>query len=506
MARLGRLAAKRDLARHVLLSETSSLNNGKIHLQKCFFRSQGHRDKNLIPELYPQRLILPENHGYVPTLSPAQVKSLFAINEAAVDTSSRGQSPVIAFESNQLSSNHPIEDRRAVARLQQTNGTLFAVFDGHAGMACAQASSERLFDYIAISLLSPTHLEKYSHSLKTDTPMSLLQWYQFNNDYINEDMSVVHRNSLQKYVIETLSTFMDEEEDGIDGRLKNAFRRLDNDFSSEALPSAGRIDFDALEVALSGACACVAHIQDTTIKVANVGDTRAVIGQLDEHGQWKAKPLSVDHNVDNKTEVDRVKSQHPRSEHSFILRNNRLLGQLIPLRAFGDVRYKWSLKDLKSIVNLMDSAYAPNIIPTNYYTPPYLIAEPEVITHQLTQNDRFLVLASDGIWEMMSNNEVINLVGTHLQGRQTQDTFKLEDNTPRTLGSINQTLQERKFGLAHKTSVANGATHLLQHALGPEHRKLSEMLTLPRDVCRYYRDDMTIIIVYFDTQYLAGVN
>ena len=337
------------------------------------------RKKHNLPELYPQRLILPENHGYVPTLSPAQVSSFLAVNEATVASKFRGKAPVIAFESNQLSSNHPIEDRRAVARLKLNDGFLFSVFDGHAGMACAQAASERLFDYVAVSLLTQEDLERYCDSLKTDTPMNLLQWYQFNNDYINEDMSVLHRNSLQRFVNNTLSLADLEDDGSIASSLKNAFVQLDSDISYEAKPSAGSLDHDALEVALSGACACMAYIEGSNIHVANVGDTRAVVGSVDDHGNWMAKPLSIDHNVDNEAEVYRLKSSHPPSEHSFILKNNRLLGQLIPLRAFGDVRYKWSLPDLKHVTSMINSNYAMyNIIPMNYYTPPYLVARPEV--------------------------------------------------------------------------------------------------------------------------------
>jgi serine/threonine protein phosphatase PrpC len=30
-------------------------------------------------------------------------------------------------------------------------------------------------------------------------------------------------------------------------------------------------------------------------------------------------------------------------------------------------------------------------------------SEPEISTHEITKNDRFLILASDGIWEFISN-------------------------------------------------------------------------------------------------------
>lgn len=39
-----------------------------------------------------------------------------------------------------------------------------------------------------------------------------------------------------------------------------------------------------------------------------------------------------------------------------------------------------------------------------------MIAEPEVISYDVTPNDRFLVIASDGVWEFLSNEEVVSLI------------------------------------------------------------------------------------------------
>lgn len=54
-------------------------------------------------------------------------------------------SSVMGFDSNQLPANAPIEDRRSIATCLQTRGMLMAVFDGHAGCACAQVELMLLF-------------------------------------------------------------------------------------------------------------------------------------------------------------------------------------------------------------------------------------------------------------------------------------------------------------------------------------------------------------------------
>ena len=40
-----------------------------------------------------------------------------------------------------------------------------------------------------------------------------------------------------------------------------------------------------------------------------------------------------------------------------------------------------------------------------------VVAEPEVSTHELDDKDRFLVVATDGVFEFLSNHDVASIVG-----------------------------------------------------------------------------------------------
>ena len=113
-----------------------------------------------------------------------------------------------------------------------------------------------------------------------------------------------------------------------------------------------------------------------------------------ENDGWSAKMMSKEHNVDNYAEVERIFSEHPPSEKSTVIKMERLLGQLAPLRAIGDFRYKWS-KDImeKKVVPY----YGHSAIPQNYYTPPYLTAKPEIKYHRLTPRDKFLIIGTSEI-------------------------------------------------------------------------------------------------------------
>ena len=66
-----------------------------------------------------------------------------------------------------------------------------------------------------------------------------------------------------------------------------------------------------------------------------------------------------------------------------------------------------------------------------------------------------------------------------------------------------------RIGLSKKPLDKNSATHLIRHALGGtdygvEHSKLSHILTLPSDVVRLFRDDITVTIIYFNEEFLEN--
>ena len=84
------------------------------------------------------------------------------------------------------------------------------------------------------------------------------------------------------------------------------------------------------------------------------------------------------------------------------------MGILAPLRAFGDFKFKWPADLIESVLGSVLKRAAPPgtkqppAVPPNYHTPPYLTAMPEVMSHKLSPRDKFLVIGSDGLWDMMT--------------------------------------------------------------------------------------------------------
>ncbi|KAA0715177.1 [Pyruvate dehydrogenase [acetyl-transferring]]-phosphatase 2, mitochondrial [Triplophysa tibetana] len=447
-------------------------------------------------------------------LNRLQIDAVMCANEQSVSIPEfdgrGGSSPVLRFESNQLAANTPLEDRRSSASCLQARGMIFGVFDGHGGHACAQAVSERLPYYIAVAMMSESVLEDLEAAMETARPVPpILQWYKHRNDYNYRESAALYVNHLRVYWQELLAS--EEQGKGMSpvDAFSYAFQRLDTDLSLEAqVPLANDLmRSTAIQAAFAGCTACVAHVGPEGVHVANVGDCRAVLGFQEDDGSWNALPLTQDHNTTNQAELKRVWSQHPVSERQTVIVDDRLLGVLMPLRAFGDVRFKWRRELQQSVLENGDSDLeALNLYqysPPNYLTPPYLDATPEVTYHRLRPQDRFLIVASDGLWDEMSNEEAVRLVAEHMTGVHLQARVSASQLN---LGQMHQLLLRRR-ARATPSLDRNAATHLIRHALSTneygemDQERLATMLALPSDLARMYRDDITVTVIYFNSNF-----
>ncbi|KAF7314256.1 Protein phosphatase 2C [Mycena kentingensis (nom. inval.)] len=129
----------------------------------------------------------------------------------------------------------------------------------------------------------------------------------------------------------------------------------------------------------SGCTAVAALVTKDKVYVANAGDSRAVISVKGE-----VKPLSYDHKPTNEVERTRI------SGAGGYIEFGRVNGNLALSRALGDFEFKknYSLSPEKQIIT----------------------ADPDIECHEITEEDEFLVLACDGIWDCLSSQQVVNFV------------------------------------------------------------------------------------------------
>ncbi|CAM4963417.1 unnamed protein product [Rotaria socialis] len=437
-------------------------------------------------------------------LLPEEATKILQKNEASIDL--EVNCSVKYYEANHLGANNPSEDRQAQARIRMHDPYtyLFGVFDGHGGPWCSDVLSQRLFDYIAVSLKPPNDLEQIMRQARTMTNhnyshISSLLLQSYHNpckDMRNSKVKKIHAMNLIKHIEEVYTTF-DGDYTDIIGALENAFIKLDRDICAEAIPTETQpFNKGLLQISMAGSCACVALINETDLYIANSGDARAVLGKqkknispkilivyvvsfagtINDNGNPSLISLSNVHNVHNQLEIKRVLSEHPSNEYHSVIRSDRLLGVLSPFRAFGNIRFKWPKNYLKEYLQ----PYYKNVdaLVQFYLTPPYLTVRPEIIKHKLTKNDKFLVLATDGVWDALSPEKVVELIFNHQKGIQSLDQFLLQ--------SLDR----------------NSATNLIRHALaytskGHFDSKLF-LDTLASHNPRSMRDDITVTIIYFD--------
>ncbi|KAL1586338.1 hypothetical protein WHR41_05412 [Cladosporium halotolerans] len=315
--------------------------------------------------------------------------------------------------------------------------------------------------------------------------------------------------------------------------IQNSFRYLDETVFGEAMKelrmgTMRRADIVSLiSNCLSGSCALMAIFdpKNGVLRIANTGDSRAVLGRWQD-GKYVAEAMSVDHTGFNKDEVERLSREHP-GEEVIDEKTGRIFG-LAVTRAFGDARWKWT-EELTRKAHEMFFGPAPR--PNGVVkTPPYLTAEPEIQEKkvQTGAHPDFLIMASDGLWDLMSNQDAVTCVQMWLEkykptnfiekeaSGESVDTLAEErvhaqmhtpvDKTPDRDDETYYDAEEKclKWRVSPKHFVVedeHAGVHLIKNALGGSRRRLFEaVMTIQPPLSRNVRDDITVHVIFFGVE------
>jgi serine/threonine protein phosphatase PrpC len=172
----------------------------------------------------------------------------------------------------------------------------------------------------------------------------------------------------------------------------------------------------------AGTCAVGTYVDLRTgmIHAGNLGDSRAVFGVMEGGRITSVQPLSWDHSCDEDSERKRVRAEHPGDYEATINCGGeegepddwRVKGVCAFTRSIGDFQMKD--KAAAARYNTHTKGYQvvprPGTIPDGHTDPvkPYIIHEPTVETQAVT--DGVLVVASDGVWDEISNEKAANTV------------------------------------------------------------------------------------------------
>jgi len=166
----------------------------------------------------------------------------------------------------------------------------------------------------------------------------------------------------------------------IPAAIKGGFLSIDQEMLSD----------ESMKDEMAGTTACTVILKGSKLYCGNVGDSRCIACI-----RGQAEALSYDHKPSNDSETKRIIAAGGWVEF------NRVNGNLALSRALGDFVFK-----------------------RNDKKPPeeqIVTACPDVIVREFNTDYEFVLLACDGIWDVLSNQEVVDFVRTRLGSSMEPD-------------------------------------------------------------------------------------
>lgn len=308
--------------------------------------------------------------------------------------------------------NAPIEDKAVVAHHDASGATLLAVFDGHGGALCSEFAKK----HYAPNLFA--HLNAGGDSMWGHPSLSLAA-----HATVSTDAAVNARNSNgnQKRPEGILAAIASAQLETEEAFVKHAREIVKHNRRSRGKNA--------------GSCVCAVLVRGDDIFTINAGDSRAVRGQLSsrafprptplraggqEHGEsdpvihhskakqvfsaavepldeCRAMALTLDHNCYNPEEVAAV-CERSADASAIRVSKHDPNGSLGLLRVAGSLTVTRCLGDL--YLKMMEFSKPP-------FTKglPYVSAEPEVSRPRQWKAGEYIIIASDGLWDYLSDKE-----------------------------------------------------------------------------------------------------
>ncbi|KAJ8531421.1 hypothetical protein K7X08_026855 [Anisodus acutangulus] len=218
------------------------------------------------------------------------------------------------------------------------------------------------------------------------------------------------------------------------------------------------------QMAAVGSCCLVAVICNGSLYVANVGDSRAVLGRLlKATGEVLAIQLSAEHNASFESVRQELHAMHPDDSQIVVLKHNvwRVKGLIQISRSIGDIYLKkpeYNKEPLYAKFRLREP-----------FKRPILSSDPSITVQELEPHDQFLILASDGLWEHLSNQEAVDVVQNSLRSGSARRLVKTA----------------------------------LQEAAKKREMRYSDLKKIDRGVRRHFHDDISVIVMFLDSDLVS---
>ncbi|KAF4374532.1 hypothetical protein F8388_016083 [Cannabis sativa] len=285
------------------------------------------------------------------------------------------------------------------------DATFVGIYDGHGGPEAARYVRDNLFNDLISYFCGFLRIKiSASRQLGTVSVKERLKEYEYLHNGVNflgcvslelfleiDEIYVLSYSLILVGIARERSTISEDV-------IRGAFNATEEGFISVV-----RRSFSLRPIiAAMGSCCLVGIIWNGKLLIANVGDSRAVLGSVGESNKVVAEQLTVDHNASSEDVRNELRSLHSDDASIVVKREGvwRIKGIIQVSRSIGDAY----LKRREFSLNI------PRFRLTEPLRRPVLTAEPSLYTRVLHNNDKFLIFASDGLWEHLSNQEAAAIV------------------------------------------------------------------------------------------------
>lgn len=349
------------------------------------------------------------------------------------------------------------EDRVQAVCSEENDWVFCAIYDGFNGRDAADFLAGTLYENIRVYLNMLVSQTKHNESLSLDFLDSTVcvqyclddqTWY---NNSSSESSNITNLGVKHAHKEIQFDTFRH----GVLCCLQRALAQAESDF----LYSVELAMDDRPDLVSIGSCVLVVLLHGQDLYVLGLGDSRAILAtaesvNVDNDENLKAIQLTDCHSVDNEVECERLLSEHPDDSGTVI--GGKVKGKLKLTRAFG-VGY---LKKKK-----LNDALMGILRVSNLSSPPYVSTQPSLSAHRVSEDDHFVIVASDGLFDFFNNDEAVKLVHSFI--------------IMSPMGNPAEFLVEQLVSRAAKRA---GLT-------------LEELLNIPAGRKRKYHDDVTVIVI-----------
>ena len=269
-----------------------------------------------------------------------------------------------------------------------------------------------------------------SSLLKKPTSSKLITWPKISyfaifDGHGGEECSEFLKENYDKYLIENKNFPFD-----IKLSMIETFQKIEEDFFKLKCKENSFEDSDK-----SGSCALVAIIFDNKVYIANIGDSRAI---MSINGGTKVKQLTVDHKPDNVKEFERALKT---GSKIYLDDNDDPFRDESTLEFIKD---KVELEKMKEIKNNTDDEKIFRVYPSDLAVmrtigdikakkkefggiPGTIINIPDIFIFEINSNDDFIVMGCDGIYDDLSNEEIVNAAWLVFKNRGKDKNYDIHE-------------------------------------------------------------------------------